>query len=53
MLSDKQIKKFKEIYLKKFGRKISRKEACEQGIKLINLVKKVIEETKDNNNLKY
>lgn len=38
MLSDKQITKFQTLYIKHFGRKISRDEAYEQGVKLIRLV---------------
>ncbi len=49
MLTDKQIKKFQEIYWKKVGNKISKKDAYEQGIKLVNLMKILIEETISNN----
>ena len=38
MLSDEQIKKFQMLYLKRFGKEISREEAYEKGIKLMRLV---------------
>lgn len=38
MLSEEQIKKFQKLYQKRFGKKIERKEAYEQGIKLIQLM---------------
>ncbi len=39
MLSEEDVKKFQEIYKKEFGKKISKEEALEQGIKLITLIK--------------
>ncbi len=48
MLTNKQIKKFQEIYREKFGKEISKKDAYEQGIKLVNLMKTIIEETESN-----
>lgn len=38
MLSHEQITKFQMLYKKRFGKKISREEAYEQGVKLIRLV---------------
>ena len=38
MLSDKQITKFRDLYKKRFNEEISREEAYEQGVKLIQLV---------------
>jgi hypothetical protein len=38
MLSDEQIKKFQELWLKRFGKEISRDEAYEKGVKLMRLV---------------
>lgn len=38
MLSDEQIAKFQTLYKNRFGKKISREEAYEKGIKLIRLV---------------
>ena len=38
MLSDEQITKFQMLYKKHFGKKISREEAYEQGVKLMRLV---------------
>ncbi len=38
MLSDEQITKFQALYKNRFGKEISRKEAYEQGAKLIRLV---------------
>lgn len=38
MLSDEQITKFQTLYKNRFGKKISREEAYEQGVKLIRLV---------------
>ena len=41
MLSDEQITKFQTLYKNRFGKKISREEAYEQGAKLIRLVELV------------
>lgn len=41
MLTDEQIKKFQDIYKKSFGKEISREDACEKGIKLLNLMSAV------------
>ena len=38
MLSDKQIKKFRMLYKKHFGKNISKKEAYEKATKLIRLI---------------
>lgn len=38
MLSHEQITKFQTLYKNRFGKKISKEEAYEQGIKLIRLV---------------
>ncbi len=38
MLSNEQITKFQMLYKNRFGRKISRGEAYEQGVKLMRLV---------------
>ena len=38
MLSDGQITRFQTLYENRFGREISREEACERGTKLIRLV---------------
>ena len=38
MLSEEQITKFQTLYKNRFGKKISREEAYEQGVKLIRLV---------------
>jgi len=37
-LTDAQISRFQEIYHKRFGKKISREEALEKGIKLVRLM---------------
>jgi len=39
LLSDKQITEFQTLYKNRFGKKISREEAYEKGIKLINLIR--------------
>lgn len=41
MLTNEQVRKFQEIYKKRFGKEIFYEEALSQGIKLINLVKNV------------
>lgn len=41
MLTDKQITRFQQIYRKRFGKEISREEAQEKGIKLVNLMRVV------------
>ena len=38
MLSDEQIKTYQTLYKNRYGKKISREEAYEQGAKLIRLV---------------
>lgn len=38
MISEEQITKFQTLWKNRFGRKISRKEAYENGAKLIRLV---------------
>ena len=39
LLSDRQITEFKTLYKNHFGKKISREEAYEKGINLINLIR--------------
>lgn len=41
MLTEKQISKFQELYKKNFGKEISRDEALEKGIKIVELIKLV------------
>ncbi len=49
MLSNNQITKYQLLYEKHYGKKISRKEAYEQGIKLIRLVELIYKPmTKEN-----
>lgn len=43
MLSEDGIKKFQEIYKKEFSKKICKEEASEQGIKLVTLMKIILE----------
>lgn len=55
MLSDKQVIKFQALYQKHFGKEISREEACDKAIKLVNLIKVVCcpdnqQNQKENNN---
>jgi hypothetical protein len=38
VLTDEQIEKFQDIYFKRFGKEISKEDACEQGVKLIRLM---------------
>lgn len=38
MLNNEQIIEFQTLYRKRFGKEISREEACEQGVKLIRLL---------------
>lgn len=38
LLTPTQITRFQEIYHKRFGKKISREEALEKGIKLVRLM---------------
>ena len=38
MITHEQIKKFQNLYRKRFGKKIDTDQACEQGIKLMRLV---------------
>lgn len=39
MLTPAQVKKFQEIYFKRFGKEISYEEASEQGAQLINALR--------------
>ena len=41
MLSDEQVTKFQMLYENRLGKKISREQAYEQGVKLIRLVELV------------
>ena len=53
LLSDKQIENYRKIYREYFGRDISSKEALEQGIKLIELMKLIkLSNIKDVNTIK-
>lgn len=38
MLTDEQVKKFQDIYRKRFGKEISNEDALEKGIKLVRLM---------------
>ena len=40
-LSDEDIKKFQELYKTSFGKEISKGDALEKGLKLLNLMKLV------------
>jgi len=54
VLSNSQIRKFQEIYLKTYGNRISREEAYDMGIKLINMMKIIYipKDSEDYNNPK-
>jgi hypothetical protein len=41
VLSDEQIRKFQELYQKRFGKQISKEDALEGGLKLVRLVQLV------------
>ena len=41
MLTNKQVTEFQTLYQKHFGKKISKDEACDKGIRLINLVQTI------------
>lgn len=38
MLNDEEVRKFQALYKKYFGKKISKEEAYEEGVKLLRLV---------------
>ena len=38
MLTDEQVKKFQDIYRKRFGKEISKEDALEKGIKQVRLM---------------
>ncbi len=46
-LSDRQITKFQELYYNRFGEKINREVALEQGIKLVRLMELVFKPAND------
>lgn len=50
MLSDKQVTKFQMLYLKHFNKKISREEAYDKAIKLVNLMKIICSSNNRNEN---
>lgn len=57
MLTEKQVLKFQRIYKERFGKEISKKEAYEQGIKLVSLLQIIIsdlpnENSKENKRIK-
>lgn len=41
MLKESQIEEFRALYKTRFGKEISKEEACERGTKLINLLKAI------------
>ncbi|MHB8276495.1 MAG: hypothetical protein ACYDIA_02420 [Candidatus Humimicrobiaceae bacterium] len=43
MLTEKQILDFQKIYKEKLGKDISKKEALEKGLKLINLMEIIMD----------
>jgi hypothetical protein len=49
MLSNEQVKAFQNMYLIRFGKKISREEAIELGEKLILLMKLIYKPVINNN----
>ena len=38
-ISDEHLEKFKEVYFKEFGEKLTRQEAFEKALRLINLIR--------------
>jgi len=48
ILTDQQINKFQTLYYKHFGEKISKEEAYEKGMRLVNLVKVICGPDLDN-----
>ncbi|MCX6751928.1 MAG: hypothetical protein NTZ87_00265 [Candidatus Nomurabacteria bacterium] len=53
VLSDENIKEFQALYKEHFGKDISKEDACNQGIKLLQLISiiyrpKTTEKIKDN-----
>ena len=42
-LSDKEIKEYQRIFKKYYGKEISKQEALEQGLRLVNFMKLLIE----------
>lgn len=48
MLTENQILKFQKIYKEKLGKDISKKEALEKGLKLINLLEIIIDNSTNN-----
>ena len=42
-LTEDQITKFQTLYLDRFGKKISRAEALDKGVKLVGLMKLICE----------
>ena len=53
MLSNKQITKFQMLYKNRFGKEISRKEACKQGARLIRLFELVYNPTTEKEYQKF
>lgn len=49
MLTDEKITQFQILYKNRFGKEISRKEAYEMGIRLIQLVRLIRKPTTNNN----
>ncbi len=50
MLSDKAIEEFQRLYKRRFGKEISKQEAMEQGLKLIQLMKAIMKPSKKDSN---
>jgi hypothetical protein len=53
MLTEEHITKFQTIYQNRFGKTISREEAYEQGMKLIELVKLIYKPMTEEEYQKY
>lgn len=49
-LSDKEIGEYRKIFKKYYGKEISKQEALEQGLRLVNFIKLLIEIDKQNKN---
>jgi hypothetical protein len=52
LLTDEQVSDFQRIYKDRFGKTINRKDAYEQGAKLVNLMKLIYKPIQQNKKIK-
>ena len=49
MLTDREIEEYQKLYKKEFGENISKQQALEDGIKLVNLIQILLKNSQPKN----